>query len=106
MVASQQEKSQHRNREIALRILRSRMLEQLQAEEDAKNAAERRGQIGTGDRSERIRTYNYPQSRVTDHRFGVTLYDLPSIMEGELDDLLNEIRAIDAEQRLADELGE
>jgi peptide chain release factor 1 len=106
MVASQQEKSQHRNREIAMRILRSRMLEQLQAEEDAKNAAERRGQIGTGDRSERIRTYNYPQNRVTDHRFNVTLYDLSNIMEGGLGELLGEIRALEAERLLADELGE
>jgi peptide chain release factor 1 len=106
MVASQQEKSQHRNREIAMRILRSRMLEQLQAEEDAKNAAERRGQIGTGDRSERIRTYNYPQNRVSDHRFNVTLYDLANIMEGGLAELLGEIRALEAEKLLAEELGE
>lgn len=106
MVASQQEKSQHRNREIAMRILRSRMLEQLQAEEDAKNAAERRGQIGTGDRSERIRTYNFPQNRVSDHRFGVTLYDLSNIMEGGLGELLAEIRGQEAEQLLAKELGE
>jgi peptide chain release factor 1 len=106
MVASQQEKSQHRNREIAMRILRSRLLEQMQAEEDAKNAAERRGQIGTGDRSERIRTYNYPQNRVSDHRFNVTLYDLTNIMEGGLTDLFGEIRALEAEQLLADELGE
>jgi peptide chain release factor 1 len=105
IVTSQQEKSQHRNREIAMRILRSRLLEQLQAEEDAKNAAERRGQIGTGDRSERIRTYNYPQSRVTDHRFGVTLHSLSNIMEGDLGELFGEIRSKDAERRLVEELG-
>ena len=105
MVASQQEKSQHRNREIAMRLLRSRLLEQLQAAEDARNAAERRSQVGTGERSERIRTYNFPQNRVSDHRFEITLYDLTRIMEGDLDALLNEIRALDAERRLAQELG-
>lgn len=104
-VASQQEKSQHRNREIAMRILRSRLLEHKQAEEDAKNAAERKSQVGTGERSERIRTYNYPQNRVSDHRFGITLYDLTNIMEGNLDELLGEIRALDAEARLKQELG-
>jgi peptide chain release factor 1 len=105
MVASQQEKSQHRNREIAMRLLRSRLLEQMQAQEDARNAAERRSQVGTGERSERIRTYNFPQNRVSDHRFDITLYDLTRIMEGELDSLLNDIRASDAERRLAQELG-
>ena len=104
MVASQQEKSQHRNREIAMRILRSRLLERLQNEEDAKNAAERRSQVGTGDRSERIRTYNFPQNRVSDHRYDITLYDLTNIMEGNLDPLLEEIRAVDAERRLLTEL--
>jgi len=105
MVASQQEKSQHRNREIAMRLLRSRLLEQLQAAEDARNAAERRSQVGTGERSERIRTYNFPQNRVSDHRFEITLYDLPGIMQGNLEPLLSEIRARDAEHRLAQELG-
>ena len=103
-VASQQERSQHKNKDIAMRILRSRLLERKQQEEDAKNAAERKSQIGTGDRSEKVRTYNFPQSRCTDHRFNITHYDLPNIMEGELDPLLNEIRAADAEQRLAKEL--
>jgi peptide chain release factor 1 len=103
-VASQQEKSQHRNREIAMRILRSRLLEMKQQEEDAKNAAERRSQVGSGERSERIRTYNFPQNRVTDHRYGITLYDLTNILEGQLDELLSEIRGLDAEQRLEDEL--
>jgi peptide chain release factor 1 len=103
-VASQQEKSQHRNREIAMRILRSRLLEHKQAEEDAKNAAERRSQVGTGDRSERIRTYNFPQNRVTDHRYGITLHSLPAIMQGELDDLLGEIIAINVDRQLLEEL--
>jgi peptide chain release factor 1 len=103
-VASQQEKSQHRNKEIAMRILRARLLEAEQSKEDAKNAAERRSQVGSGDRSERSRTYNFPQNRVTDHRYDITLYELNSIMEGNLDELLGEIRAIEANRRLAEEL--
>lgn len=103
-VACQQERSQHKNKDIAMRILRSRLLERKQQEEDAKNAAERRGQIGSGDRSEKVRTYNFPQNRVTDHRYNITRYDLSNIMEGNLGELLAEIRAADAEQRLAAEL--
>lgn len=105
-VASQQEKSQHKNRATAMRILRSRLLEMKQAEEAAKNAAERKSQVGTGDRSERIRTYNYPQSRVTDHRFKISRHDLPDIMEGNIQDLLNQMIAINVEQRLAAEVAE
>lgn len=105
-VASQQEKSQHRNREIAMRILRARLLEQKQEEEAAKSAAARREQVGTGDRSERIRTYNFPQSRVTDHRYNISRHDLGKIMEGELEDFLEQLLAIDVEQRLAEELAE
>jgi len=103
-VASQQERSQHRNREIAMTLLRSRLLAIKQQEEDSKNASERRSQVGTGDRSERIRTYNFPQNRVTDHRYNLTFYDLDKMMEGDLDRLLDEIRAIDAEQRFEDML--
>ena len=98
-VASQQEKSQHRNKEIAMTILRSRLLAIKQQEEDEKNASERRSQVGTGERSEKIRTYNYPQNRVTDHRYELTLYNLTNIMEGNLDPLLQEIRALDADRR-------
>jgi len=100
-VASQVEKSQHRNKETALRILRSRLFEIKQQQEDAKNAAQRRQQVGSGDRSERIRTYNFPQSRVSDHRFNITRHDLAQILEGELADLLQEIIALDVERRLA-----
>lgn len=103
-VASQQEKSQHRNKEIAMSILRSRLLQIKQDEEDRKNAAERRSQVGTGDRSERIRTYNYSQNRVTDHRYELTFYDLTNILEGNMETLLGEIRALDANQRLSEEL--
>jgi peptide chain release factor 1 len=90
-VASQQEKSQHKNKATALRILRARLLEVKQAEEAAKQADSKRQQVGTGDRSERIRTYNFPQNRVTDHRFGISIYDLPGIMNGEMANLFDSI---------------
>ena len=80
-------------------LLRSRLLAIKQQEEDEKNASERRSQVGTGERSEKIRTYNYPQNRVTDHRFELTLYNLSNIMEGNMDGLLQEIRALDADRR-------
>ncbi|MBQ7696126.1 MAG: peptide chain release factor 1, partial [Lentisphaeria bacterium] len=99
-VASQQEKSQHRNKEIALRILYARLLEHKQQEEAARLAADKRSQVGTGDRSERIRTYNVPQNRVTDHRFNVSTFDLPALMEGELRLILNPILKIVCEERL------
>ncbi|OGV37787.1 MAG: peptide chain release factor 1 [Lentisphaerae bacterium GWF2_45_14] len=99
-VASQQEKSQHRNREIAMRILRARLLELKQKEEDDKQAASRKAQVGTGERSERIRTYNFPQNRVTDHRFGVNFYDLPKLLDGYLGPLLDQIIQIDCERKL------
>ena len=99
-VASQQEKSQHRNKEIALRILYARLLEVKQQEEAAKNADAKRSQVGTGDRSERIRTYNFPQNRVTDHRFNVATFDLPKLMEGDLELILDQIRMIVCEQQL------
>lgn len=103
-VSSQQEKSQHRNKDTAMRILRSRLLEMKQAEEAARSAEERRQQVGTGDRSERIRTYNFPQNRVTDHRFGITRHDLTETMEGNVGELLEEILAISVEQRLQAEI--
>ena len=90
-VASQQERSQIRNREIALRILKSKLLEIRQREEARKHADSKRRQIGTGDRSERIRTYNFPQSRVTDHRYGISIYDLSGLMEGDLDLILDPV---------------
>ena len=99
-VASQQEKSQHRNKEIAIRILYARLLERKQSEEAAKQAADKRSQVGTGDRSERIRTYNFPQNRVTDHRFNVSTFDLPKLMQGELDLILTPIFKLVCEQQL------
>lgn len=104
-VASQQERSQIRNREIALRILKSKLLEIQRREEAEKQAASKRSQIGTGDRSERIRTYNFPQNRVTDHRFGVAAHDMPSLMEGNLDLVIDQILEIKSRNALEAVLG-
>jgi len=83
VVMVQEERSQHKNRAKAMTMLRAKLYDQQRSKLDAARAAERRGQIGSGDRSERIRTYNYPQGRVTDHRINLTLYKLPQVMEGE-----------------------
>ena len=91
VVQSQDEKSQHKNKAKALKVLRARLLDLEQSRLDAERAAERKGQIGTGDRSERIRTYNFPQNRVTDHRAGVTLHQLDRVMEGEIDELIDAV---------------
>jgi len=91
VVQCQDEKSQHKNKARALTILRSRLLEAEQERQAGERASERRTQVGTGDRSERIRTYNFPQSRVTDHRAGVTLHQLEDILEGNLDELLDAV---------------
>jgi len=85
----QDEKSQMKNRDKAMRVLRARILEQAQAAAHAEVADARKSQVGTGDRSERIRTYNFPQGRVTDHRVGVTLHKLDMVLEGDLDDIIN-----------------
>ena len=99
-VASQQEKSQHRNKEIALRILYARLLEIKQQEEQAKFAADKRSLVGSGDRSERIRTYNFPQNRITDHRFSVNIHGLPAVMEGDFDQVIDPILLMECERRL------
>jgi peptide chain release factor 1 len=83
VVTMQEDRSQHRNRAKALAVLRSRLYDYERQKLDSARAAERRGQVGSGDRSERIRTYNYPQARVSDHRINLTLYKLPQIIEGE-----------------------
>jgi peptide chain release factor 1 len=88
VVECQDERSQHKNRSRAMSLLRSRMLEAQQQKQSAQQAQERKLQVGTGDRSERIRTYNYPQGRVTDHRINLTLYQLPAVMEGALGDVI------------------
>jgi len=100
VVQSQDERSQHRNRERAMTVLKARLLDKMRHDEQAKVADERRNQIGSGDRSERIRTYNFPQNRMTDHRINLTLYSLDRIMEGELDDLVTALRESDTELRL------
>jgi peptide chain release factor 1 len=85
VVTCQDEKSQHKNKAKAMKVLRSRLLDRQQAEQQSKISEERRSMVGSGDRSERIRTYNFPQGRATDHRIGLTLYKLDSVLEGELD---------------------
>lgn len=94
-------RSQQKNKASAMAVLRSRLLRQKEEDERARYAAQRRSQIGTGDRSERIRTYNFPQSRVTDHRIGLTLHSLPRIMEGELEPVIEALARADHEERLA-----
>ncbi|HZL13573.1 MAG TPA: peptide chain release factor 1 [Verrucomicrobiae bacterium] len=96
------ERSQIKNRAKAMTVLRSRLLERKIAEENAKYAAHRKDQIGTGDRSEKIRTYNFPQNRVTDHRIELTLYNLANVIEGEIDPLIEPLMTNDLEQKLAD----
>ena len=94
------ERSQQKNRIKALKVLRSRLLNARIAEENAKYAAQRKAQVGTGERNERIRTYNFPQNRVTDHRIELTLYNLPVVMEGELDGFIEPLMAHDLEEKL------
>ncbi len=89
VVECQDERSQHKNKEKAMKVLRSRLYEQMQAEHNAAIASDRKSQVGTGDRSERIRTYNFPQGRVTDHRIGLTLYKLEQFMNGNLDEMID-----------------
>jgi peptide chain release factor 1 len=94
------ERSQIKNKAKALKVLRSRLLEQKEAEENAKYAANRKAQIGSGDRSERIRTYNFPQGRLTDHRIGLTLYNLPQVMEGKIAEVLEALQVADREMKI------
>jgi len=95
------ERSQLKNKARAMTVLRSRLLKRREEEEQAKYASERRSQIGKGDRSERIRTYNFPQNRVTDHRIGLTLQSLPEVMEGEIDELITGLQWAEHDEKLA-----
>ncbi|MBI2544367.1 MAG: peptide chain release factor 1 [Candidatus Rokubacteria bacterium] len=101
VVTCQDERSQIKNRAKAMRVLKARLLEHAQEEQRAQIAADRRSQVGTGERSERIRTYNFPQARVTDHRVGLTLHKLPQVLEGELDELIEALVAADQAERMA-----
>ncbi len=94
-------RSQQKNKASAMSVLRSRLLQLKEDQERAKYAAERRSQIGTGDRSERIRTYNFPQNRLTDHRIGLTLYSLPQVMEGAIDGIIEALQRADFEEKFA-----
>ena len=94
------ERSQIKNRAKAMTVLRSRLLERKIAEENAKYAAVRKNQVGTGERSEKIRTYNFPQNRVTDHRIEMTLYNLANFIEGDLDPLLEPLMTHELEEKL------
>jgi peptide chain release factor 1 len=104
VVQCQDEKSWHKNKARALQVLRSRLYDRMLQEQQAKIAADRRGQIGSGDRSEKIRTYNFPQDRITDHRIGLTVHDIPSRMNGAIDDVLDALNANDQAQRLREEI--
>ena len=102
IVRCQDGRSQIKNKERALSILRARLLERKQREEAEKYSAQRRGQIGTGGREEKIRTYNFPQNRVTDHRIGLTLYNLDRVMNGDLGELIQALQAAGVKERLGD----
>ncbi len=100
VVACQDERSQHKNREAAMKMLRSRLYDKMEQERNASIAADRKSQVGTGDRSERIRTYNFPQGRVTDHRIGLTLYKLEQVMNGDLDEIIDALITSDQSEKL------
>ncbi len=100
VVTCQDEKSQHKNKDKAMKVLRARLLEKAQKEQDEKLSRERKTQIGSGDRSAKIRTYNFPQQRVTDHRIGLTLHRLNEILDGELDDLIAALAQADVMERI------
>ena len=100
VVECQDERSQHKNKDRALKILRSRLVEMDREKKNAEIASERKSQVGTGDRSERIRTYNYPQGRVTDHRIGLTLYKLEQVMNGALDEFIDALITNDQTEKL------
>ncbi len=101
VIVCRDEKSQHKNKARALKILRARLLEKARAEQEAKIAAARRSMVGTGDRSERIRTYNFPQSRVTDHRVNLTLHQLDQVLDGSLDPFIDALQTYEQSQALS-----
>ena len=100
VVQCQDEKSQMKNKDKAMRVLRAKVLEQAEEEHRAELAETRKSQVGTGDRSERIRTYNFPQGRVTDHRIGLTLHKLDFVLNGDIDEIINALITTDQSQRM------
>ena len=100
VVSCQDEKSQIKNREKGMKVLRARLYEMALEEQQKEIASERKSQVGSGDRSEKIRTYNYPQNRVTDHRIGLTVHNLSAVLEGDLDDLFRALASHDQAERL------
>src|SRR6188474_2721734 len=100
VITCQVERSQHGNRERALKMLKTKLYEMEVAKQNSEIGAARRSLVRSGDRSEKIRTYNYPQSRVTDHRIGYTVYNLPSVMNGELDDFVEQLRIADSAEKM------
>ena len=100
VVSCQDEKSQHKNKDKAMKILRSRLFDLMQEQQHSEIANQRKSQVGTGDRSERIRTYNFPQGRVTDHRIGLTLHRLEAVLDGDLDELIDALVTADQAERL------
>jgi peptide chain release factor 1 len=105
VVQCQDERSQIKNREKAMRVLKSKLYDKMQEDASKEYSAERRAQVGTGDRSERIRTYNFPQGRVTDHRINLTLYTLETFMNGDISDMLDMLATADAAEKLKGEAG-
>ena len=101
VVQCQDQKSQLQNKIKAMEVLRSRLLDKMIAEQEATRARERRSQVGTGDRSQKIRTYNFPQNRVTDHRIHYTVHNLSEVLDGNLDDLINALRVAGEKERLS-----
>jgi peptide chain release factor 1 len=101
VVVTSSEKSQHQNRAKAMKVLKARLYDMQRTQLDAERSAARKGQVGSGDRSERIRTYNFPQGRLTDHRINLTLYNLPKVIEGELDEVIDALIGEDQAERLA-----
>ena len=105
VVQCQDEKSWHKNKARALQVLRSRLYDKMQAEQHAEIAEKRRGMVGSGDRSEKIRTYNFPQNRVTDHRIGLTVHNLPAILDGDIGEILDSLVSHEQAERLRHEVG-
>jgi peptide chain release factor 1 len=103
VVSQQDQKSQLQNKLKGMEVLRARLLDRMIAEQEAARSRDRRAMVGTGDRSAKIRTYNYPQSRVTDHRINLSLHDLPGVLDGKLDELIDGLRMASRQEQLGDD---